>query len=60
MSNKLEVIPNQEKVSRPLFSSQDEYDRFRETYMDAVIPELERLREARMKSELESHQRIVK
>ncbi len=56
----IELIPNEAEVAQPLFSDEDAYNRFRESFMDEVIPELDRLLEARRKSEQEARQRLLR
>jgi hypothetical protein len=60
MSTTLELIPNEAAVSKPLFATEEAYHQFRETFMDEAIPELDRLMEARRKSEQEARQRLLK
>ncbi len=45
--------------SKPLFKTEEEYQRFRHEFIDAVAPEMEKHRIARLKSELESMFHIV-
>ncbi|MSU49002.1 MAG: hypothetical protein EXS37_07950 [Opitutus sp.] len=56
----LELIPNQAAVMQPLFPDATAYAEFRESFMNEVIPELERLQEARRKSEQESRERLLR
>ena len=56
MSEPLEAIPEQAEVSKPLFDSEQECQDFRRSYTEEIMPELERLREARRQSEEESKQ----
>ena len=60
MSSTLEIIPNQTELAQPLFANDEEYAVFREAFMNEAIPELERLLEARRKSEQESRERLLK
>lgn len=55
----LELIPNQSKISEPLFSSEAEYQKFRDNFRKIVAPKLERLREAHQLSMAESKQHWV-
>ena len=56
----IELVPNEAEVAKPLFSSDEAYNEFRESFMDEVIPELDRLLEARRKSEQEARQRLLR
>jgi hypothetical protein len=56
----LELVPNEAAISKPLFADETEYNQFRDSYMDEVIPELDRLLEARLKSEQEARQRLLR
>lgn len=56
----LELVPNQKELSRPLFPSEEAYLAFCESFSEEVRPELERLEEARRKSELEARQRLLR
>jgi hypothetical protein len=60
MPEVIELIPNQATLTQPLFPDAKGYAEFRESFMDQVIPELERLQEARRKSEQESRQRLLR
>jgi hypothetical protein len=57
---KIQIIPDQDKISEPLFKTVAEYESFRLSFLDKVEPELEKLRTARINSERESFFRIVK
>ena len=46
-------------MPEPFFKAEEEYQRFRQEFIDSIAPELEQHRIARMKSELESMFRIV-
>jgi len=56
MKELLEVIPGQAQLSEPLFGSESEYQEFRRSFTEEIMPELEILREARRQSEEESKQ----
>lgn len=56
----IEFLPNQSEVAKPLFADQAAYNEFREDFMSQAIPELDRLMEARRKSEQEARQRLLK
>jgi len=56
MNERLEVIAGQGEPSEPLFKSEREYQDFRRSYAEEIIPALEVLREARRQSEEESKQ----
>lgn len=58
MPETLEIIPEGVE-SRPLFSTEDEYERFRESYEEAVRPIQEKWKEARRLSEEESRHRLL-
>ena len=45
--------------SEPLFKTEEEYQRFREDFIEAVAPEMEKHRIARMKSEQASMFHLV-
>ena len=59
MSEILELVPSEMIVSRPFFATEEAYQEFRESYMEEVIPKLEKWQEARRKSEEESRFRFV-
>lgn len=44
---------------QPVFKSEDEYQKFRQSFIDEVAPEMEKHRLARLRSEHESMFRIV-
>lgn len=56
----IEILPNQAKVAKPLFSSRSDYNQFRESFMAKAKPDLDRLLEARRKSEQAARQRLLK
>ena len=60
MSEILELAPGENIVSQPLFATEEAYQQFRESYMEEVIPKLEKWQEARRKSEEESRQRLLR
>lgn len=60
MASNLELVPNEAQVAKPLFPTDKAYNEFRESFMNEAIPELERLLDARRKSEMESAQRLLK
>ena len=60
MPEVIELIPNQAAVAQPLFPDAKAYAEFRESFMNEVIPEMERLQEARRKSEQESRERLLR
>jgi len=59
MNNLLEVIPGQHELSQPLFKSEREYQEFRRSYSEEIMPELEDLHEARRQSEEQSKRHWV-
>ena len=56
----LELLPEDHVEATPLFENEEEYFDFREVFMQEVIPEQEKWLEARMKSEEESRQRLLR
>lgn len=56
----LELLPEAPELARPLFPDEQEYDLFRERFIETVAPQLERWQEARRKSEEESRQRLLR
>lgn len=60
MNEILELIPAEAGVPKPLFATAADYERFRESFMDAVIPQQEAWREARIRSAEEAGRRIVR
>jgi len=55
----LELIADQNKISTPAFASKEDYEKFVEEFYADVRPELERLAEARIKSEEEARRRRI-
>ena len=60
MADTLELLPNEQEISRPLFASEEDYERFRESFIETVEPQQEKWMEARRKSEEESRQRLLR
>ena len=60
MSQTLELLPDQQERLEPFFKDEADYLKFREWYIEEVGPELERLAEARRKSEQEARQRLLR
>lgn len=60
MPNTLELLPNETSLSSPLFSSDEAYVEFRESFMEEVIPKQEEWLEARRKSEEEARLRLLR
>ena len=60
MPDMLELIPDQDQESTPLFATEEAYANFRESFMDEVIPRQEEWLEARRKSEEEARQRLLR
>jgi hypothetical protein len=56
----IEILPNQARVTKPLFSTQADYNRFREAFLAKTKDDLDRLQEARRKSEQAARQRLLK
>ena len=42
MERKLELIPDQDKKSSPLFDTEEAYQKFRASYYEQIKPELDR------------------
>ncbi len=59
MNAQLELIPNQEENSHPLFEDEEAYQKFRASYYEQIKPELDRQREARRLSEEDSRKHFV-
>ena len=59
MLHTLELLPDAEQTATQLFPTAEEYEKFRQTFMDEVIPRQEEWLEARRKSEEEARQRLV-
>jgi hypothetical protein len=60
MPDTLELIPNENEFATLLFENEEDYIRFREAFIDEVIPLQEEWLEARRKSEEESRQRLLR
>ncbi len=60
MTQTIELLPDEDRPATPLFSSEEEYLEFRQSYMDEVIPLQEQWLEARRKSEEEARQRLLR
>lgn len=60
MANTLELLPDEAILSQPLFSNEEAYVEFRESFMDEVIPKQEEWLEARRKSEAEARLRLLR
>lgn len=58
MIQTINLLPEGVK-SEPFFKTEEEYQRFRQDFIDAVAPEMEKHRRARMESERASMFRIV-
>lgn len=56
----LEVLPDEVETATPLFQTERDYFEFRQSFMDEVIPIQEAWLEARMKSEEEARQRLLR
>ena len=57
MIHEIKLLPNDN--SKPVFKTEEEYQAFRQSFIEAMAPDLEKHRIARLKSELESMFRIV-
>ncbi|HXR46016.1 MAG TPA: hypothetical protein VN784_01130 [Candidatus Limnocylindrales bacterium] len=60
MVHTIELLPNVAEKSRRLFSDENEYARFRESFVADVKPQQEEWSEARRKSEEEARQRLLR
>ena len=60
MPNTLELLPDEAALSQPLFSTEEAYVEFRESFMEEVIPKQEKWLEARRKSEEEARLRLLR
>jgi hypothetical protein len=60
MPQTLELIPDEAQQAKPLFATEEEYEKFRQSFMDEVIPLQEKWLEARRKSEEEARQRLLR
>lgn len=60
MFKTFELLPQEETLSTPLFSSDASYEQFREAFIEQVAPEQEKWQEARLKSEEEARQRLLR
>jgi cyclopropane fatty-acyl-phospholipid synthase-like methyltransferase len=56
-TQEFELFPGSNTLFESVFESHREYERFREDFYETVRPELERLAEARRKSEEEAMRR---
>jgi len=56
----IELLPEAPGLAHPFFEDEQEYNLFRERFIQMVTPELERWQEARRKSEEESRQRLLR
>ncbi len=59
MNTQFELISGQEKISKPLFDTEEAYQKFRTSYYEKIKPELDRQREARRLSEEDSRKHFV-
>jgi hypothetical protein len=60
MVHTIELLPDDAEQPRPLFENEEDYTRFRESFMAEVIPQQEEWLEARRKSEEEARQRLLR
>ncbi len=56
---KLELIPDVKEISKPLFDTEEAYQKFRSSYYEEMKPELDRQREARRLSEEAARRHFV-
>ncbi len=59
MNKQFELIPDQDKKSKPLFATEEDYQKFRASYYELMKPQLDRQREARRLSEEDSRKHFV-
>lgn len=59
MPKPLELVPDQQAKSEPLFASEAAYQEFRASYRQQVKADLDRQREARRLSEEEAKRHLV-
>ena len=55
----LTLIPNQEKLSRPVFESDEAYEEFRRSFYEEIKDKLKELDDARRRSNEEAMRRWV-
>ena len=60
MVHVIELLPDSAEKPRPLFASDEDYARFRESFMEEVIPQQEKWTEARRRSEEKARQRLLR
>lgn len=60
MFKTFELLPEEEALTSPLFSTEASYEQFRQTFIEEVAEEQEKWQEARRKSEEESRQRLLR
>jgi hypothetical protein len=60
MFKTFELLPGEATLSRPLFETEASYEQFREAFIEEVTPQQERWQEARLKSEEEARQRLLR
>lgn len=56
----LQLVANQAAIAKPFFQTQEEYEQFRLEFRQSVKPELDRLQEARRRSEERAKQLLVR
>jgi hypothetical protein len=59
MRSQIEILPEEAEKSRRLFSD-EEYEKFRESFVDEVIPQQQQWLELRRRSEEQARQRFVR
>lgn len=60
MVQTIELLPDAAEKPRPLFPNPEDYARFREAFMEEVIPQQEKWTEARRRSEEKARQRLLR
>ena len=59
LERKIELVPNQSALAKPLFNTREEYERFRIDWYNEIKPKLDECARARAESELAARQHIV-
>ena len=59
-SSNVELIPEQEKESKKFFATTEDYDNFCRKFVEEVGPRLEKQREARQQSEVDTKLRLMR
>ena len=59
LEQKIELVPNQSSLAKPLFNTREEYEAFRIDWYNETKPKLDECTRARAESELEARRHIV-